>query len=586
MKQESIDKLYEILDKMPIKEYNREEIDKIRELLDEGEFLIALDKMKNLNQVGETKKEKSSATTKMNKKMRQIKENKEDEEQQEGTYPEELSNSELEEDYIGLLLADPKLITKYYVLFENCFFEDNDLLNIYKSILYTEGQAYAPEIAKNRFNFTKSSEESENLKNELKNRVMQEETDIEEVYVELTKLFALRKFYTQMPIKSLQDRILEITQYQLYDQMTLEEVENAVNQVSVTDKFKQAVLNKGLTRFLEEGDNNLTNGLALPFPILSSVFKGIRKGETMAFAMPSNSGKSRFTVNLASYVSFIHRKKVLIISNEMSEEKMKLCLITTILNDPEIQKIHGQTLKKTEGELLEFQFRPDKNKQVEVDEKGFIMKQKGETQREFVKRLAKVSEEFNQTIAATEWVNEQMKNAIYFINITDHTNDELKKVIMNYYYKEQIEYIFYDTLKTDTANIGNGEELKKTATILSNLAQNFNLFICSTLQLAESNTLPVNLNINDLAVSRTVKEVLDTLCLIKQINRDTYEDYEYSLKEVDTKFYELERFKDPDVRYYACVVDKNRAGAKPTLLFRLNLAYNRWEELGYVRLKQ
>lgn len=583
MKQESIDKLYEILDKMPIKESNREEIDKIRELLDEGEFLIALDKMKNLNQVGEAK---SSTTTKMNKKMRQIKENKDDGEQQEGAYPEELSNSELEEDYIGLLLADPKLITKYYVLFENCFFEDKDLLNIYKSILYTEGQAYAPEIAKNRFNFTKSSEESENLKNNLKNRAMQEETDIEEVYVELTKLFALRKFYTQMPIKSLQDKILEITQYQLYNQMTLEEVENAVNQVSVTDKFKQAVLNKGLTRFLEEGDNNLTNGLALPFPILSSVFKGIRKGETMAFAMPSNSGKSRFTVNLASYVSFIHRKKVLIISNEMSEEKMKLCLITTILNDPEIQKIHGQTLKKTEGELLEFQFRPDKNKQVEVDEKGFIMKQKGETQREFVKRLAQVSEEFNQTIAATEWVNEQMKNAIYFINITDHTNDELKKVIMNYYYKEQIEYIFYDTLKTDTANIGNGEELKKTATILSNLAQNFNLFICSTLQLAESNTLPVNLNINDLAVSRTVKEVLDTLCLIKQINRDTYEDYEYSLKEVDTKFYELEKFKDPDVRYYACVVDKNRAGAKPTLLFRLNLAYNRWEELGYVRLKQ
>ena len=108
---------------------------------------------------------------------------------------------------------------------------------------------------------------------------------------------------------------------------------------------------------------------------------------------------------------------------------------------------------------------------------------------------------------------------------------------MNYYYKEQIEYVFYDTLKTDTANIGVGEELKKTATILSNLAQNFNLYICSTLQLAESNTLPVNLNVNDLAVSRTVKEVLDTLCLIKQINRDTLQDYEYSLNEVDTKRY-------------------------------------------------
>ena len=46
---------------------------------------------------------------------------------------------------------------------------------------------------------------------------------------------------------------------------------------------------------------------------------------------------------------------------------------------------------------------------------------------------------------------------------------------------------------------------------------------------------------------------------------------------------ELKKYKDPDVRYYACVVDKNRAGAKPKVLFRLNLAYNIWEELGYLR---
>ena len=91
---------------------------------------------------------------------------------------------------------------------------------------------------------------------------------------------------------------------------------------------------------------------------------------------------------------------------------------------------------------------------------------------------------------------------------------------MNYYYKEKIEYVFYDTLKTDTANIGNGEEIKRTATILANLAQNFGIFICSTLQLTENKTNPINLDINDLAVSRTVKEVLDTLCLMKQIPRD------------------------------------------------------------------
>ena len=66
------------------------------------------------------------------------------------------------------------------------------------------------------------------------------------------------------------------------------------------------------------------------------VFKGLRKGETMCYAMPSNSGKSRFTINLAAYLSFVHHEKVLIISNEMSVEKMRLCMITTILNNPEI----------------------------------------------------------------------------------------------------------------------------------------------------------------------------------------------------------------------------------------------------------
>ena len=67
---------------------------------------------------------------------------------------------------------------------------------------------------------------------------------------------------------------------------------------------------------------------------------------------------------------------------------------------------------------------------------------------------------------------------------------------------------------------------------------------------------------------------------------ENYKDYEYSIEEMDEKCYDLVKYDDPDVRYYACVVDKNRAGAKPKLLFRLNLAYNRWEELGYLKLKQ
>ena len=511
---------------------------------------------------------------------------KEETKKKESIYPVKLQDEELEEIYIGMLLDNPKLITKYYILFEECYFDDQNLLNIYKSILFTEGGKFTPEIAKKGFNFSVDNNETYKKKAELREKAEREEYNPEEIYLELRKLCVLRKSYIEEPREEIQNQIVDIRDYELYDQMSPDEIKAAIIQVSVTQKFKQSVLSEDLTGFLEKGENNLTNGLELPFPILSSVFKGIRKGETMAFAMPSNSGKSRFTINIATYTAFVHKKKVLIISNEMSEEKMKLCLITTVLNNPEIQKLHGQKISKTEGELLEFKFRPDKGAKVEVDENGFVLQKEKETRQEFVKRLQEVSTEFNQTIAVTDWINNQINNSIYFINITDHTNDELKKVIMNYYYKEKIEYVFYDTLKTDTANIGNGEEIKRTATILSNLAQNFNMFICSTLQLTESQTLPINLDVNDLAVSRTVKEVLDTLCLIKQIPRDELSKYKYSLKEVDTKFLELKKYDDPDERYYACVVDKNRAGAKPKLVFNLNLAYNRWNELGYLSLSQ
>lgn len=589
------DKLYELIDNIPITLENARVIEEIKKDIAKKNYTSALKKIemldpRNANKLPLQEEEENEEENENNEGHEEIEDydtyEEEEEENIEGMFPKQLSAQQLERQYIGLLLEDPRLIKKYFFVYEECYFEDPELLNIYKSVIFTEGGAYTTETAKRGFNFARDDEKSYQLKSALKKEVRDKDYNMEKIYIDLKKLFVLRRNYLAIPIQNIQEKVMEIKDYQLYDKMSVEEIESAVVQVNDTEKFKRAVLNEGLTSFLQLGDNNLTNGLPLPFPILTKVFKGIRKGETMAFAMPSNAGKSRFTIDIAAHTALVHQKKVLIISNEMSEEKMRLCLITTILNNKAIQEMHGIEISKTEGELLEFKFRPDDPKKVKVDENGFVIKEEKEKQKDFAKRLLEVSKEFRDVITVTNWVNKQIKNSMYFINITDHTNDELKKVIMNYYYKEKIEYVFYDTLKTDTANIGIGEELKKTATILSNIAQNFGIYICATLQLAESDTLPVNLTVNDLAVSRTVKEVLDTLGLIKQINRDSLQNYEYSLNEVDTKFYNLKKYDDPDVRYYACVVDKNRAGAKPTLVFRLNLAYNVWEELGYLRLKQ
>ena len=322
MEENQMDNLYKLLDKIEEEGKNPLKIKDIRDSISEGNYIDALQKINSIDDEYEDDFEENAEESKDNKKI----------------YPLKLQNQELEEIYIGLLLNNPKLITKYYILYEDCYFEDDELLNIYKSIIYTEGAAYALEVAKRGFNFSKDSIDVYDLKQELREKVEGKKYDIEKIYTEIYKLFILRRSFLEEPVTEIQNKIVEIIDYTLYDKMSIEEVKNAIAQVSVTQKFKQAVLNENLTSFFESDENNLANGLALPFPILSEVFKGIRKGETMAFAMPSNAGKSRFTINLAAYVALVHKKKVLVISNEMSEEKMKLCFLTTIINNKDIQK--------------------------------------------------------------------------------------------------------------------------------------------------------------------------------------------------------------------------------------------------------
>lgn len=605
-----LEKVYETLSCIKETNQNSELLASAKKKIEDKQLVDALDDLKKLKEMGYELIDEKTSANKLNTKKEvnesnditidtniNYEESKKDDEEEEISYttdfnkndqidyPPKLADFSIEEKYIAALLNNLKAISVYYFTYDECQFLNPELLNMYKIIIFTDADKYAPEVAKEKFRLPNKTLASDIIKRQLIRKYQDQKESIEKIYTDLKKQFLLRKSYKSIPVKNTQDEIAEIMDYELYDQMSIEEVESAIEQVTTTEKFKRAVLNQDITEFLVQGNNSLTNGLELPFSVLSSVFKGVRKGETMAFAMPSNSGKSRFTMNMAAYIALVHKKKVLVISNEMSEDKMKLCLITTIINNPKIQELHGQKLRKTEGELLEFKYRADEGKNVKVDKDGFVLQEENESHSDFVKRLLKVSKEFKMTTAVTDWFNKQTENYMYFINITDHTNDELKKVIMNYYYKEHVEYVFYDTLKTDIDNIGVGYEIKKTATILANLAQNFGMYIASTLQLSETETDPINLTVNDLAVSRTVKEVLDTLCLFKQIHNEDLGKYEYSLNEVDNKFFDLEKFANPDVRYYTCVVDKNRAGSKPKLLFRLNLAYNEWIELGYIRLK-
>ena len=309
--------LEELLQIIPVRTKNQEFIRELNENIKNREYRLALNKVERFLDESNEQKEEEKKQSKIQEidPERIVKETKK--EKQESIYPPTLRNFELEKDFIGMLLNDPKLMAKYYILNEENYFDNKIFLEIYKGIVFTEGEAYTPYIAKSGYSFGKSNYEINQVKEQLKYEYEYKckKLDMEKIYVEIKKLFILRKSYTTMPINSIQEAILKITEYKLYNQMSEQEVKSAVNQVMVTDKFKQSVLSDSLEEFFVKGNNNLTNGLAFPFEIISSVFKGIRCGETMAFAMTSNAGKSRFTINMAAYVAFVHKKKVLVISN-------------------------------------------------------------------------------------------------------------------------------------------------------------------------------------------------------------------------------------------------------------------------------
>ena len=127
MERENIDKLYELIRKIPATSRNKKQIDEIKELIQQERFKDAIDRVREL---GQNKLKIIGYRNKVEPKI-------EEENENDGRlFPKELSNSNLENVFMGLLLTNPKSISRYYFLFEECFFEDDKILNIYV-FLYT-----------------------------------------------------------------------------------------------------------------------------------------------------------------------------------------------------------------------------------------------------------------------------------------------------------------------------------------------------------------------------------------------------------------------------------------------------------------
>lgn len=325
-----------------------------------------------------------------------------------------------------------------------------------------------------------------------------------------------------------------------------------LNIVDTTDIINSATsLTKGLTSLLNPETEDINKGVDLAFPLITKAINGLKKGQLIATGMFSNNGKTRLMIRNIANLVLRHNEKVLIISNEMTKEDIKYCFITTVINNPEFKEMFGITdITKNERDI--------RNK------------------------IYQDSTESDRITDIVKILEEKFEDNILVIHTDIYSDEVLAEIILKHYMEDDIDYFFYDTLKADKSSMANWDGLKITTTILSELTKTYNICIWGNIQLInDTSKAPLETNSNDIASSKQIYQLLDTLLLFSPIDKKLYSQYVYwESSKTPTK----DTVKELDINntYYICRVNKNRLGAKPDLLFKVNLNQNTWKELGQV----
>ena len=379
----------------------------------------------------------------------------------------------------------------------------------------------------------------------------------------------------------------KIKKHKRFEMLTADDIYKAMR--GKVDKIKTVImgdsdieiLNAGVTDMVDECCEKPDIGYQIPFKILNEAFRGMQRGTTMAFAAMSNAGKSRFMIKMIAYAALVLKEKTLVLLNEMTTDRMRKALLTTVINNPEYEELHGVHLVKPEREIVLGLYRDDMTHQFikrKMDEQGNFT----ESMSDYLIRLDKCSDEYRKVKQIAEWIQSEAQEHIYVKDVCMDYSDatlsfEIRKAVMT----RGVTLWFYDTFKSEVS--GKWEIMKTTATALSELSKSLNVFGYLSMQLNDdtNNIMPDDLSSSNIAECKHVKHVLDSLIMVKEIDKKYYGKYGYIYDDPDWGSPTVTSLNE-NKRYYCFVVDKNRGGEKPKLLYELNLDLNTWSEVGRI----
>lgn len=411
-------------------------------------------------------------------------------------------------------------------------------------------------------------------------------TDDIQKYQEIIKKYSLLREYQRNGFD-----ISKIVEHKKFEQFTASDIyrlirgkADRIHTVILTNQEAE-ILNSHIKETLLSCMEKPDLGVPLPFPVLNDIFRGCKLGSTMAVGMLSNAGKTRFMTMIIAYLTLVNHERVFVMLNEMGVEDLRKCLVTTIINNKEFQKLHGIKLKKPEKELTLGLYKNNKGEYIyqKTDDFGEAI----ETTEEYIKRVSANSEEYNKIMKIAEWIEAETNELILVKDMASGYDDktlefEIRKANLTHGAK----YFFYDTCKQDVEATGDWAALKATVTKLTDIAKQLEMFGYLSIQLTDDTEFckPDELNSNNIANAKQLKHIVWTMALFKEISPSDFHKYRYV--QHDEKWgKDAECELQAEKRYYAANVDKNRFGCKKKVIFEVDLDLNTWVEVGELRRK-
>ena len=457
---------------------------------------------------------------------------------------EELKTSNVQGEicFVGCLFAQPDLYVNYGNFMRSKYDFSDPITRFLYDNLETYYLTFSQTVDEKKVNVF-MSQNPERLK-EYKSykgwKTIQRFMDLADVndvdnYYQIVKKYSLVREYGRngFPVE-------KIINSKKFDSMTANDIYRIIRIKAdrintVINAGEEAVeLTEGNSLLLEKYLEKPAFGVHFPWVMYDEYFLGMRLGKVFFEGLVSNAGKSRKLMMLAAYTSLVQGISFLFMSNEMNEEDLRSCLITTVLNNKPFQELHGIKRNKPEKEIVLGVYHDDEGNIIrrKINDDGEFI----ESLEDYVKRVSS-TKEYKDLKTVTDWIDNHNQGKLLFKDICDDYSIEaiefeLRKAKMVH----NILYYGFDTLKGYQTD--DWSSLKQMATRLKEITNELQMFGMAVFQLTDDTVFTdvFQLSSMNISTSKGIKHVCDILTLGKKLIKEEYHKYQYIPFEINDQW--------------------------------------------------